>query len=155
SLSLSLHIRFHLEFTMSRIVPCAKSLKATYSDRTRSLKFTHLPSIRNCYEGGDNEASVPTLTLVSLWRPFQGFRRQTWSRGRALGRHFGALRGRAPGFGSFVDAQDQRLVGRIEIEPDHVLHLGGEILVARDLEGLDQVQRGPVGTPDPLNTAVG
>ena len=34
----------------------------------------------------------------------------------------------------FIDAQDQRLVRRIEVEPDHVLHLGGEVLVARDLE---------------------
>jgi hypothetical protein len=40
----------------------------------------------------------------------------------------------------FVDAQHQRLVGRIEIEPDHVLHFGGEVLVARDFEGLDQVR---------------
>jgi hypothetical protein len=49
-----------------------------------------------------------------------------------------------------VDAQDQRLVGRIEIEPDHVLHhvlhLDGEVLVARDFEGLDQMRLEPVRT---------
>ena len=55
----------------------------------------------------------------------------------------------------FVDAEDQRLVGRIEIEPDHVLHLGGEVLVARDLERLDQMRLEPVRTPDPLDAAVG
>src|SRR4029453_715425 len=40
----------------------------------------------------------------------------------------------------FVDTEDQRLVGRIEIKPDHVLHLGGEVLIARDFESLDQVR---------------
>ena len=51
----------------------------------------------------------------------------------------------------FVDAQDQRLVGWIEIEPDHVLHFGGEVFVTRDLERFDQVQLEAVGTPDPLH----
>ena len=54
----------------------------------------------------------------------------------------------------FVDAEDQCLVWRIEIEPDHVLHLGGEVLVARDLEGVDQVRLEPVRPPDPLHAAI-
>ena len=36
-----------------------------------------------------------------------------------------------------IDAQDQHLVGRIEIERDHILDLGGKALAARELEGLD------------------
>ena len=55
----------------------------------------------------------------------------------------------------FVDAEDQRLVGRIEVEPDHVLHLGREVLVARDFERFDQMRLEPVRMPDPLDTAVG
>jgi hypothetical protein len=53
-----------------------------------------------------------------------------------------------------IDAEHQRLVGRIELEPDHVLHLGGEVLIARDFEGLDQVRLEPVRMPYPLDTAV-
>ena len=55
----------------------------------------------------------------------------------------------------FVDAENQRLVRRIEIEPDHILDLRGEVLVARDLERLDQMRLQPVRTPDPLDAAVG
>jgi hypothetical protein len=55
----------------------------------------------------------------------------------------------------FVNAQDQGLVRRIEIEPDHVLHLGGKVAVARDLESLDQMRFEPVRTPDALDAAVG
>ena len=55
----------------------------------------------------------------------------------------------------FVDTKDQRLVGRIEIEPDHVLHLGGEVLVTRDFERLDQMRLEPVRMPDPLDTGIG
>lgn len=55
----------------------------------------------------------------------------------------------------FVDAENQRLGGWIEIEPDHVLHLGSEVLVARDFESLDQVRLEPVRMPYPLDTAVG
>src|SRR5579872_4754924 len=40
----------------------------------------------------------------------------------------------------FVDAEDQRLVRRIEIEPDDIFDLGGKVLVARDFEGLDQMR---------------
>ena len=54
----------------------------------------------------------------------------------------------------FVDAENQGLVGGIEIEPDHVLHLGSEVLVARDLESVDQVRLEPMRMPDPLNAAV-
>jgi hypothetical protein len=33
-----------------------------------------------------------------------------------------------------IDAQDQRLIRRLEVEPDHVLHLGSVVLVPRNLE---------------------
>src|SRR3984893_3213636 len=55
----------------------------------------------------------------------------------------------------FVDAEDKRLVWWIEVEPDHVLHLGREVLVARDFEGFDQMRLEPVRTPYALDTAVG
>src|SRR5439155_9982346 len=55
----------------------------------------------------------------------------------------------------FVDAEDQRPVGWIEVEPDHVLHLGREVLVTRDFERFDQMRLEPVRTPYPLDTAVG
>src|SRR5712672_2233532 len=55
----------------------------------------------------------------------------------------------------FVDAEDQRPVGWIEVEPDHVLYLGREVLVARDCERFDQMRLEPVRTPYPLGTAVG
>jgi hypothetical protein len=54
----------------------------------------------------------------------------------------------------FVNAEDQRFVGRIEVEPDHVLHLGGEVLIARDFESLDQVWLERVRAPYPLDAAV-
>jgi hypothetical protein len=54
------------------------------------------------------------------------------------------------GFGPFVDAENQRFVGRIEIEPDYVLHFGSEVLIARDFESLDQVRLEPMRTPYPL-----
>ncbi len=54
----------------------------------------------------------------------------------------------------FVNAQNQRLVWRIKIKPDHVLDFGGEVLVARDLERLDPVRLEPVRVPDPLHAAV-
>src|SRR6478672_5805819 len=55
----------------------------------------------------------------------------------------------------FVDAGHQRPAGWIEIEPNHVLHLGREVLVARDFERFDQMRLEPVLTPYPLDTAVG
>ena len=51
----------------------------------------------------------------------------------------------------FIDAENQRLVRRSEIEPDHILDLLGEVLIARDLERLDQMRLQPVRTPDPLD----
>ena len=55
----------------------------------------------------------------------------------------------------FVDAEDQSLVRRIEIEPDNILHLRSEVAVARNLESLDQMRLQPVRAPDPLYAAVG
>ncbi len=54
----------------------------------------------------------------------------------------------------FVNTEDQRLVGRIEVEADHVLHLGRKVLVARKFESLDLMRLEPVCLPYPLNTAV-
>src|SRR3954447_27086813 len=39
----------------------------------------------------------------------------------------------------FIDAQDQRFLWGMEIEPDDVLDFGGEVLVARDLERLNEM----------------
>ena len=50
----------------------------------------------------------------------------------------------------FVDAQHQRLVRRIEIEPDHVRDLGGEVLVARHLERLDLMRLQSMRSPNAL-----
>jgi hypothetical protein len=55
----------------------------------------------------------------------------------------------------FINAENQRLVRRIEIKSDHVLNLRGEVAVARDLERLDKMRLQPVRTPDPLDAAVG
>jgi hypothetical protein len=44
----------------------------------------------------------------------------------------------------FVDAEAQRPVGWIEIEPDQVLHFGDEVLVARDFLGFHQMRLEPV-----------
>ncbi len=55
----------------------------------------------------------------------------------------------------FVDAQDQSLVRRIEVEPDHVLHLGGKVPVARNFESLDQMRFQSVRLLYPLHTAAG
>jgi len=47
-------------------VACAKSLKAIYSDRTRSLKCTHLLSIRNSHEfGATTKAADVILAKVN------------------------------------------------------------------------------------------
>ena len=48
----------------------------------------------------------------------------------------------------FIDRKHQGLVGRIEVEPDHILHLGDEVRIARDLEGFDQMRLESVRRPD-------
>jgi hypothetical protein len=53
----------------------------------------------------------------------------------------------------FIDTKDQSLVGRIEIKPDHVSYLGGEVPIARNLESLYQVRLQSMRAPDPLNAA--
>ena len=53
----------------------------------------------------------------------------------------------------FVDAENQCFVRGIEIEPDHIRDLGGKVLVARDLESLDEMRLQPVRIPDPLDAA--
>ena len=50
-----------------------------------------------------------------------------------------------------VDAQDQGLVRRIQIEPDNVGELRQEVLVAAELESLDQVWLEIVLFPNPVN----
>jgi hypothetical protein len=55
----------------------------------------------------------------------------------------------------FIHAEDQRLVRRIEIEPDHVFHFGGEVLVAQDLERVEEMRLQSVRMPDALDAAVG
>jgi hypothetical protein len=55
----------------------------------------------------------------------------------------------------FIDAEDQSLVRGIEVEPDDVLHLRGEVPIARNLESLDKMRLQSVSAPDPLNAAAG
>ena len=47
-----------------------------------------------------------------------------------------------------IDRQHQRLVRRVEVEADDVLHLVDEVRIPRQLEGLDQVRLQPVRLPD-------
>lgn len=55
----------------------------------------------------------------------------------------------------FIDTEHQRLVGGIEVEPDHVLDFGGKVFVARDFESVDEMRLEPVRMPYPLDAAVG
>ena len=55
----------------------------------------------------------------------------------------------------FIDAQDQRFVRGMEIEPDDVLDFGGEVFVARDLERLNEMWLQPMRSPDPLDATQG
>jgi hypothetical protein len=50
-----------------------------------------------------------------------------------------------------VDGQHHRVGGRIDVEPDDVPDLGGEVRVVRELEGADAVRLEPVRTPDALD----
>ena len=50
-----------------------------------------------------------------------------------------------------VAAQDQRLVGRLEVEADHVPELGLELRVVRQLEGPGEMRLDRVGGPQPLH----
>jgi hypothetical protein len=54
-----------------------------------------------------------------------------------------------------IDAQHQRLVGRVEIEPDDVLNFFRELRIVRQLEGLGQVRFELVRGPDALHAGCG
>ena len=47
-----------------------------------------------------------------------------------------------------VHREDQRVVGRVEVEPDHIDHLLGELRVVAELEGLEPMRRDVRGQPD-------
>ncbi len=53
-----------------------------------------------------------------------------------------------------IDAQHQRLVGRVEIEPHDVLNFFGELRIVRQLEGLRQVRFEPMRGPDALHAGM-
>lgn len=46
-----------------------------------------------------------------------------------------------------IDTEHERLVGGIEVEPDHVLHFGGKVFVAGDFESVDEMRLEPVRMP--------
>ena len=50
-----------------------------------------------------------------------------------------------------VDAQDDGAVRRRHVEPDHIAHLGDEVGIGRQLEGLHPVWLQAEGPPDPLH----
>src|SRR5207342_3286702 len=51
----------------------------------------------------------------------------------------------------FIDADDQRLLGRIEIESDNVAHLLDELRIGRQLERLRAMRLQAEGLPDPMD----
>jgi hypothetical protein len=51
--------------------------------------------------------------------------------------------------GLLVDAQHQRPVGRVDVEPDHVADLLDEQRVGAELERIDEVGLQPERPPDP------
>ena len=51
-----------------------------------------------------------------------------------------------------VDRKNQRLVRRVQVKPDNVLHLLGEPRVVRDLEDGNQMRLQSILGPDPLHT---
>ncbi len=53
-----------------------------------------------------------------------------------------------------VDRQHQRVLGRIDIKTDDILHLGGKLRVVRQLEGAHPVRFEAVRRPDALHAAV-
>jgi len=55
----------------------------------------------------------------------------------------------------FIDAENQYLVRRIEKESNYIVDLGGEVLVARDLEPLDEMGLEPMRAPAPLDARQG
>jgi hypothetical protein len=55
--------------------------------------------------------------------------------------------------GLLVDREDDGMLGRVDIEADDVLELGGKLGIARALEGADAVRLEVVRSPDPLHRA--
>ena len=53
-----------------------------------------------------------------------------------------------------IDRQHQRVLRRVQVEADDVLHLGGELRIVRQLEGPDPVRLQAVRRPDPLHAAM-
>ena len=80
-------------------------------------------------EGGEQGGRAMALVIVGHRGTAPFFHRQT---------RLGAIEGLD--LALFVYAEDQRPVGWIEVEPDHVLHLGREVLVTRDFERFDQMR---------------
>src|ERR1700751_5653206 len=61
--------------------------------------------------------------------------------------------GRAPGFGSSRRRKGPAPCPADQARALSVRHLGDEVLVARDLQGLNQLRLETVRSPDPLNAA--
>jgi hypothetical protein len=55
----------------------------------------------------------------------------------------------------FVDREHDRVLGRIDVQPDDVRALGGKVGIARALEGADAVRLQVVGLPDTLHRTQG
>src|SRR5262249_49221480 len=53
-----------------------------------------------------------------------------------------------------VDAEDQRVLRRVEVEADDIEQLLGEVGVVAHLEGAVQVRLQPVGAPDPADQSM-
>src|ERR1700693_1517578 len=53
-----------------------------------------------------------------------------------------------------IDRQRQRVFGRIDVEPDDVLHLGGKLRIVRPLEGAHPMRFQAMRRPDPLHAAM-
>ena len=51
----------------------------------------------------------------------------------------------------FVDAEHQRVIGRVHIEANHILQLRDKIGIVRQLERLEQMRLQAVGMPDALH----
>ena len=54
-----------------------------------------------------------------------------------------------------VDREHDRMLGRVDVQADDVLELGGEVGIVRALEGADAVRLQVVRRPDPLHRAQG
>jgi hypothetical protein len=54
----------------------------------------------------------------------------------------------------FIDAEHDRLLGRIQIKPHHVCHLFQKLWIARQLESLRAVRLESVGAPDIVDSSL-